>query len=381
MHATPPSAPTELDRLLRLMVERKASDLHIKAGSPPGLRVDGAVLPLNEPVLSPEDTRRLAEQVLTEEQRARFREEGDADLSYSIAGVSRFRVNVLTQRGAVGMVIRRIPSEIPTLASLGLPDACQALSNRPRGLVLVTGPTGSGKSTTLAAMVDYVNATRNGHILTMEDPIEFVHADKKCWVTQREIGADTTSFAGALRRALRQDPDVILVGEMRDLETISLAVTAAETGHLVFATLHTTGAVQTINRIVDVFPGGQQQQIRMQLADTLQGIVCQTLLPKVSGGRACAMEILVATDGVRGLIRENKTSQIHNLIQMGAKDGMCTLEMSLNQLLAQRAITLEAAASKANFPNQLDGGRAVGGPGGEPPRPARPARPAAFARR
>ncbi len=340
-----------VEELLNLVVSRDASDLHIKVGSPPGMRVDGELRPIGDTVLRPEDTVNLVKQLLSEEQWRVFERDGDLDTSYSIPNVSRFRVNVLTQRRTIGMVIRRIPADVPTIEGLNLPSICRVLAEKPRGLVLVTGPTGSGKSTTLAALVNHVNETRGGHILTMEDPIEFVHADKKCWVTQREIGTDCKDFRGALRRALRQDPDVILVGEMRDLETIALAVTAAETGHLVFGTLHTTSAVQTIGRIVDVFPSEQQQQIRLQLADTLQGVISQTLLPRMNGrGRVAAMEIMRGTAGIRALIREGKTVQIANLIQTGGKDGMLTLEASLNRLVQERAITYETARSKANNP-------------------------------
>jgi twitching motility protein PilT len=346
----------DIRRLLALMVEKGASDLHLKAGSPPGLRVDGALRPLGHVPLSGEDTARLAREILTEEQFERFKRTGDLDTSHAIPGVSRFRVNAMVQRGAMGLVIRRVPDEVPRLEELGLPAICRTLAERPRGLVLVTGPTGSGKSTTLAAMLNHVNGVRRGHILTMEDPIEFLHKDKGCWVTQREIGSDSATFPSALRHALRQDPDVILVGEMRDLETISLAMTAAETGHLVFATLHTTSAIHTASRIIDVFPPIQQQQIRLQFADNLQGIISQTLLAKVGGGRVGAYEVLVATDAVRALIRENKTPQLLNLIQTGAKDGMQTLESSLNDLLAQRLITYETAVARAHFPAQIQGG-------------------------
>jgi len=365
LRATPgtqETAPLHVDDLLRTMVERDASDLHLKAGSPPGIRIDGSLVPIAEHKLGADQSEALVRQLLSEDLFARFAEEGDLDTSYFIPDLSRFRVNVFTQRGSVGMVIRRIPENIPALRDLGLPRACRALSERPRGLVLVTGPTGSGKSTTLAAMVDHVNRRLSGHIVTMEDPIEFIHKDKKCWVTQRQIGSDTKSFGAALRRALRQDPDVILVGEMRDLETISLAVTAAETGHLVFGTLHTTSAIQTVNRIIDVFPPEQQQQIRTQLADTLQGIVCQTLLPKTGGrGRVVAAEVLVRTDGIAALMRENKTNQIANLMQTGSNLGMQTLETSLNALLAQELITPEIALSKANSPSLIR----------VPPKPAR----------
>jgi len=351
--ATRAEAPLDfsIEQLLATVVERDASDLHIKVGSPPGMRVDGDLRPMGDKPLKPVDTENLVKQLLTDDQWAKFQRDGDLDTSYAVPGVSRFRVNVLTQRRTIGMVVRRIPTRIPTIEDLQLPDVCRTLAERPRGLVLVTGPTGSGKSTTLAALVDHVNESRSGHIVTMEDPIEFVHEDKNCWVTQREIGTDCSDFKAALRRALRQDPDVILVGEMRDFETIGLAVTAAETGHLVFGTLHTTSAVQTIGRIVDVFPPAQQQQIRLQLADTLRGVVSQTLLPRADGrGRAAAMEIMTGTDGVRALIREGKTVQITNLIQTGAKEGMLTLEASLNRLVAERTITYETAVAKANNP-------------------------------
>ncbi len=353
-NAAEQEAPPSIDDYLRVLVDRDASDLHLKAGSPPGIRIDGKLTPIVDEKINAERAEELVRQLLSEEQFERFAEEGDLDTSYFIPDVSRFRVNVFTQRGSMGMVIRRIPERVPHLSELGLPEACRRLSTRPRGLVLVTGPTGSGKSTTLAAMVDYFNERMSGHIVTMEDPIEFIHPDKKCWVTQRQIGTDSKSFSAALRRALRQDPDVILVGEMRDLETISLAVTAAETGHLVFGTLHTTSAIQTVSRIVDVFPPEQQQQIRTQLAETLQGIVCQSLLPRVGGkGRVVACEILLRTDGVAALMRENKTSQLTNMMQTGAHLGMQTLEMSLNALLEAGAIDHDIAMSKANSPGLI----------------------------
>ena len=347
-------AGTPIAELLRSMVDVDASDLHLKVGSPVGFRINGLITPQGEVPLEPTETRAFAEMLLTTDQLVKFDAEGDLDLSYTIPGVSRYRVNVFTQRGTVGLVIRRIPNEVPPMHELGLPPSCKDLADKPRGLILVTGPTGSGKSTTLAALIDYINTSRRGHILTMEDPIEFLHEDKSCWVSQREIGADAISFKAALRRAMRQDPDVIMVGEMRDLETISLAVTAAETGHLVFGTLHTTSAVQTISRIVDVFPPDQQQQIRMQLADTIQGIISQTLLPRANGqGRIAAHEILVGSDAIRALIRDAKPSQIRNIMQTSAREGMQTLEMSLNGLLGPGLITHEAAVAKANYPSQI----------------------------
>ena len=339
----------KIEDLLRDMVERGASDLHIKAGSPPGLRIDGEVVPQEEHgKLPPEVTADLARQLMTPEQMERFLKEKDIDFSYAVKDLARFRVNALHQRNAVGLVLRQIPDEIPCHKKLNLPQICLDFAAKPRGLVLVTGPTGSGKSTTLAAMIDFINQNERGHILTMEDPLEFVHKDKNCFVTQRQIGLDCTSFREGLRRALRQDPDVILIGEMRDLETISMAITAAETGHLVFGTLHTTTAISTVDRIVDVFPTDAQQQVRVQLASTLQGVVSQTLVTKIGGGRVAAREILVATDAVRSLIREAKSAQILNLMQTGRAHGMTTLEDELVRLYAEGLISAEDAVGKAN---------------------------------
>jgi twitching motility protein PilT len=353
-----------VDELLRKMVEIGASDLHIKVGNRPGFRVDGKINTLEAmAVLRPEDTHALVYSVLDAVQQAEFEKTGDLDFGHSVPGLSRFRVNVLKQRGSVGMVMRQIPISIPNIDDLGLPAVCKILCLKPRGMVLVTGPTGSGKSTTLAAMVDYVNENKYDHIITMEDPIEFIHKDKKSFINQREVGRDTVSFSEALRRALRQDPDVILVGELRDLETISLAITAAETGHLVFATLHTTSAVKTIDRMIDVFPGSQQSQIRLQLSVALQGVVSQILLPKIGGGRVAAHEIMIATDGVRGAIREGKTPQIQNFLQTSFKEGMITLESSLANLVKARKITFEDAIAKANSPNTFEM-LIKGGPGG-----------------
>ncbi|MHC4550689.1 MAG: PilT/PilU family type 4a pilus ATPase [Planctomycetota bacterium] len=340
--------------LLELAVERRASDLHVKAGSPVRLRVHGEILEAGDRRLGAEDARALVQELLTPEQFDHFEETGDLDLAYALEGKARFRVNVLRSRREMGLAIRRIPEEVPTAAQLGLAPACMRLAEKPRGLVLVTGPTGSGKSTTLASMIQHVDRTRACHIITMEDPIEFIHTEHKAHITQREIGYDTGDFASALKRAMRQDPDVILVGEMRDLETMALAVTAAETGHLVFATLHTHSAVLTVDRIVDVFPPAQQRQIRMQLADALLGIICQTLLPRVGGGVVVAQEILVASPGVRALIREGKAPQMANMMQTGAKAGMQTLEDSLNDLIARRLIRYEAALAKANHPNLIE---------------------------
>ncbi|MGQ0612560.1 MAG: PilT/PilU family type 4a pilus ATPase [Planctomycetaceae bacterium] len=340
--------------LLKMTVDRKATDLHLKGGSPLRFRIDGELRDFGGRPLEDAEARGLAQSLLTPEQFARFEERGDHDIGFSLEGQARFRINVLRSRGSVGMAIRRIPETIPTPKELGLAPACASLAERPRGLVLVTGPTGSGKSTTLAAMVHHVNETRRCHILTMEDPIEFLHTEIQAHITQREVGRDTRDFASALKRALRQDPNVILVGEMRDLETIALAVTAAETGHLVFATLHTTSATLSVDRIVDVFPPEQQRQVRMQLADCLQGIVCQLLLPKVGGGVVVAQEVLIANHGIRALIREGKSPQITNMMQTGAKDGMQTLEDALNDLVARGLIAYETALAKANHPRNIE---------------------------
>jgi twitching motility protein PilT len=321
----------------------------LKVGSPPGVRLHGHIQPIqNLEPLKPANTVELMKQVLTEEQIAEFEKSGDLDCAYSIPGLARFRVNVMKQRGSVSMVLRKIPVTIPDIESLGLSAICKDLAMKPRGLVLVTGPTGSGKSTTLAAMIDYRNKNDRGHILTMEDPVEFVHVDKQSYVNQREIGSDTQTFASALRRALRQDPDVILVGEMRDLETISLGITAAETGHLVFGTLHTTGAAQTVDRIIDVFPPEQQEQVRVQLASALQGVVSQVLLPKIGGGRVAAHEIMIAVDAIRACIREGKVSQMALQMQTGSKLGMIQLDNALGKLVADGVVELKEALAKAN---------------------------------
>ncbi|MCA8976143.1 MAG: type IV pilus twitching motility protein PilT [Planctomycetes bacterium] len=346
--------PIQIQDLLHDMVAKSASDLHIKAGSAPGFRIDGSVQPQEERGrLTPEMTADLARQLMSPEQWERFVSEKDIDFSHAVKDLARFRVNALHQRNAVGMVIRLIPDEIPDARKLGLPQICLDLASKPRGLVLVTGPTGSGKSTTLAAMIDFINQNEHGHILTMEDPLEFVHPDKQCFVTQRQIGQDCSTFREGLRRALRQDPDVILIGEMRDLETISMAITAAETGHLVFGTLHTTSAISTVDRIIDVFPTDAQQQVRVQMATTLQGVISQTLVPKIGGGRTAAQEILVATDAVRSLIREGKTTQILNLMQTGKAHGMSTLEDELVRRYAEGQISADDAVSRANRPDDV----------------------------
>jgi twitching motility protein PilT len=343
----------QIKDFLKTMVERGGSDAHLKVGKAPGMRIAGKITPSEGESLTPADTEAIAREVLNEEQWRSFDFCGDIDCSYSIPGVARFRVNVMRQRGTISLVLRHIPERIPTFDELGLPQVCRSLATKPRGLVLVTGPTGSGKSTTLAAMVDLVNSNEYGHILTMEDPVEFLHTDKKCYINQREVGTDTQDFNQALRRALRQDPDVILVGEMRDLETISLAVTAAETGHLVLGTLHTTSAMKSIDRMVSVFPPEQQMLVRMQLAGTLQGIISQTLLPKVGGWRVAALEILIANDAIRALIRENKMTQIISSMQSGKRVGMQLLEDHMNELIAAGKVKAEDAVAKANMPEMI----------------------------
>ncbi|GAB4252495.1 MAG: type IV pilus twitching motility protein PilT [Thermoleophilia bacterium] len=334
--------------LLRKMIELGGSDLHLKVGSPPCIRVDGEMERVEgAESLRPDDTQEMILGLLNSHQRKEFEEEHELDFAYAIPGVSRFRVNCFFQRGSIGAVFRTIPIRIPTAAELGLPEVVLDLAMRPRGLVLVTGPTGSGKSTTLAAMIDAINEKKKAHIMTIEDPIEFLHKDKTSIVNQREVGEDTKGFTAALRRVLRQDPDVILVGEMRDLETISTAITAAETGHLVFGTLHTTSAPSTIDRIIDVFPPHQQEQIRMQLSITLQGVISQALLPKVGGGRIAAHEIMVCLTSISNLIREAKTHQMNNIIQAGGRHGMHTLDQHLAELVEAGWVAYEDAVTKA----------------------------------
>ena len=342
-----------LRALLQEMIEREASDLHITAGERPKLRVDGDITNSSvETVMTPKDTLQLAYSVLTEQQKKRFEFEDELDFSFGIQNLARFRGNVFKQRGCVAMVLRMIPFSVRTFEDLGLPPVVARLAERPRGLILVTGPTGSGKSTTLAAMIDKINRDRKGHIITVEDPIEFIHRHQNCIVNQREIGTDTKSFAAALKYALREDPDIILVGEMRDLETISAALTIAETGHLVLATLHTNSAAESINRIIDVFPSGQQSQVRAQLAFVLEGVLTQTLLQKSRGkGRMMACEIMVATPAIRSLIRDDKVHQIYSALQSGKKHGMQTMVDALYQLYMNREVSKEEclrAASDAN---------------------------------
>src|SRR5579859_5023850 len=337
------------------VINRRASDLHITAGAPPMVRVRGRLTPIEGyPVLGPADTREIVYSILSNSQRQRFENNWQLDFAYQIPGRARFRVNAYFQRSAVGAAFRLIPFEITPLESLGLPPAVAEFAKRPRGLVLVTGPTGSGKSTTLASVIDVINSSREEHIMTIEDPIEFLHRHKKCLVNQRELGSDATSFAEALKAALRQDPDVILVGEMRDLETIGTAITAAETGHLVFATLHTQDTPQTIDRIIDVFPPGQQAQVRAQLSVALQGIMTQMLLPTADGsGRCVAAEVLVPTAAVRNLIREGKTHQIYSVLQTGGAQGMQTMDAALAQLVRQGKITRQIAESRAHAVEEL----------------------------
>ena len=338
-----------LDQLLDSCVFHEGSDLHIKADSPPLVRIHGDLLPLDMDPLSPDEARMLSLSVLTETQRARFEEELELDFAYEIKGLSRFRGNVFAQRGNVGSAFRVIPYQIRSMEDLNLPDVCRQFCERPRGLVLVTGPAGSGKSTTQAAMIDYINRKFPLHVITVEDPIEFVHTDQQALINQRELDTDTLDFPKALRQCLREDPDVILIGEMRDLQTIELAITAAETGHLVFGTLHTTDAVQTVDRVIDVFQTHKQQQIRMQMAVNLLGVISQTLIKRKDGkGRVAAFETLVAIPAVRNMIREAKTHQIASLIETGQRSGMQTLDQSLSHLVHSGQVTYEDALAKAS---------------------------------
>ncbi|HEY5660849.1 MAG TPA: type IV pilus twitching motility protein PilT [Gaiellaceae bacterium] len=350
-------AANSIDELLERMVEANASDLHVTTGTPPAIRVRGEMERLEGySALTPEETQQLLYRILSSEQQKHFELNRQLDFSYSLPGLARFRVNVYFQRESIGAAFRLIPTELKTLEELGIPDSLHVLAEKPRGLVLVTGPTGSGKSTTLAAIIDEINRTRSEHILTIEDPIEFLHRHKRCIVNQREIGPDATSFADALRAALRQDPDVILVGEMRDLETISTALTAAETGHLVFGTLHTQSAPSTIDRIIDVFPAEQQEQVRIQIANSLQGVVTQALLPTADKmGRVPALEILLPDDAVRNLIRQGKVEQIYSVMQTNTGRGMQTMEQSLGDLIMRRVVDVEMGLSRSSRPSQLIG--------------------------
>jgi twitching motility protein PilT len=344
-----------LHQLLRAMIDKGASDMHITTGSPPLLRIDGAIVPLKLPPLSSMETKQLCYSVLTEEQKIVFEKEKELDLSFGVKNLSRFRANIFLQRGAVSGAFRAIPFKILSFEELGLPPIVAELARKPRGLVLVTGPTGSGKSTTLASIIDRINTDTRQHIMTVEDPIEYLHPHKRCIINQREIGADTDTFKRALKYVLRQDPDVVLVGEMRDLETIEAALTIAETGHLVFATLHTNSAVQSINRIIDVFPPHQQPQIRAQLSFVLEGVISQLLLPRAGApGRVMAMEIMIPNAAIRNLIREDKVHQIYSSMQVGqAKYGMQTLNQCLHSLFVKKLITYEEALGRSSDPDEL----------------------------
>lgn len=345
----------DVNELLRVVIDRGASDLHITVGVPPMIRLNGALVPIeDEPQLTSEMTREILYSIMSQERRAALEQDLEHDFAYSIPNEARFRVNAYFQRGSVGAAFRLIPARIRTIAELGLPAVLEDMAMRPRGFVLVTGPTGSGKSTTLAAMIDHINHTREQHVITIEDPIEYLHVHDLCVINQREVGTDTLSFARALKSILRQDPDVILIGEMRDLETVSAALTAAETGHLVFASLHTQDAVQTVDRIIDVFPAHQQQQIRVQLSGVLQGIISQQLLPTTDGrGRVVACEVLIPTPAVRNLIREGKTHQIATAMQTGTSHGMVTMDHALADKYRRGMITLETAMQRAVDQNDL----------------------------
>jgi len=378
--ATNATATTiNLQQLLKAMEEKGASDLHLTTGSPPQLRIDGSLVPLRVHAMTPAETKTICYSVLTDSQKMRFEEDQELDFSFGVRNLARFRANLFMQRGAVGGVFRTIPFKISSISELGLPPILEELCNKPRGLVLVTGPTGSGKSTTLAAMIDKINTERHEHIITLEDPIEFLHNHKSCVVNQREIGTDTHSFKKALRSVLRQDPDVVLVGEMRDLETIEAALTTAETGHLCFGTLHTNSAPQTINRVIDVFPPHQQSQIRAQLSFVLEGVVCQTLLPRASGeGRVAALEVMIPNSAIRNLIREDKLHQIYSQMQLGqGTSGMQTLNQCLAGLYLKRLVTLEDAIGASSDANELQqiiagGAGAAASKAGPPGRAAGP---------
>jgi twitching motility protein PilT len=380
--------PPPLELLLKAMLDKGASDLHITANSPPVLRIDGQLVPMRLDPLTPVDTKQLCYSILTDAQKLTFEEEQEIDFSFGVKNLARFRSNCFMQRGAVAGAFRMIPFKIVPIGDLGLPPVVEDLCNKPRGLVLLTGPTGSGKSTTLASMIDKINSERHDHIVTIEDPIEFLHPHKHCLVNQREVGSDTSSFKRALKSILRQDPDVVLIGEMRDLETIEAALTVSETGHLAFATLHTNSCVQTMNRIIDVFPPHQQPQVRAQLSFVLEGVISQTLLPRASGsGRVMASEVMVPNAAIRNLIREDKIHQIYSQMQVGqSKFGMQTLNQSLCDLYLKRVITLEDCLGRSSDPDELktiiSAAQAGRGPGAavhasqRPPMPGRPAGPA-----
>ena len=359
----------DITQLLAFGVEQKASDCHLSSGEPPMMRINGDLKKLDHPALTKEDVHTMVFDIMNDHQRKIFEEYHECDFSFEMGDIARFRVNVFMQRKGEGAVFRTIPTKILTLDQLGMPKIMKDLCEREKGLVLVTGPTGSGKSTTLAAMIDYINDDFEGHILTIEDPIEFVHTSKKCLINQRELGAHTHSFANALRAALREDPDVILVGEMRDLETIQLALTAAETGHLVFGTIHTSSAPDTVNRVIDVFPPSQQAQIRTQFAESIEAVVTQTLLKKKGGGRVAAVEIMTGSTAVRNLIREGKIHQLPGTMQVSQKDGMQTMDMALMELVSRGVVTRDEAQSKSMTPNLFGGGAygTGGGMVGKPP--------------
>lgn len=353
--------------LVKLALERRASDIHISAGERPALRVDGEIVRLNGPALNADDAKRASYSIMKEKYRTQFEHHLETDFAVSFKGMSRFRVNVFTQSRGIGMVLRQIPSKIPTMEQLGLPSIFERIAGYHKGLVLVTGPTGSGKSTTLAAIIDHINRTTAGHILTVEDPVEFVHTPNKCIINHREIGSDTRSFSAALRSALREDPDVILVGELRDLETVALAISAAETGHLVFGTMHTNSAPETVDRVIDQFPHEQQAQIRTMLSTSLMAVVSQLLVPRFGEpGRAAVQEIMVCNAAVRNLIRENKLFQIPSIMQAGRSDGMQTMEMAAKDMAMRRKISREVAISITNNPRLFDDVNPMG------PRPTRP---------
>ena len=343
----------DITELLAFSVQHEASDLHLSTGTPPSIRVDGDVRKLNIPAFDAKDVNALVYDIMNDRQRKEYEENLEVDFSFEVPNLARFRVNAFNQNRGPAAVFRTIPSKILSLDDLGCPDIFRDISETPRGLVLVTGPTGSGKSTTLAAMVDYINTSKNDHILTIEDPIEFVHENKMCLINQREVHRDTLSFEAALRSALREDPDVILVGEMRDLETIRLAMTAAETGHLVFGTLHTTSAPKTIDRIIDVFPGEEKSMVRSMLSESLRAVISQTLIKKVGGGRVAAHEIMIGTPAIRNLIREDKIAQMYSSIQTGMSNGMQTMDQCLLNLVNRGVITKQAAIEKAVDKNQF----------------------------
>ncbi len=351
-----PKVETKIDlaQLLEDMTTRDASDLHLAVNSSPLFRIDGRLVSVDRHVLTPEDTQRLAYSMITEKQKKIFEEKKELDFSFGLRDEARFRVNVYQERGAIAVALRRLPSNIPSFTKLGLPPIVSEMAGYPRGLVLVTGPTGSGKSTTLAAMIDKINREQSSHIITIEDPIEYLHKHKKGLINQREVSSDTESFKGALKYILRQDPDVVLIGEMRDLETVEAALTVAETGHLVFATLHTNSCAQTINRIIDVFPAHQQVQVRVQLSLSLEGVLSQTLMPKMGGGRVMAMEVMICTPAVRALIRDDKIHQVYSLIQVGGRYGMKTMNQSLFELVEKNLISNYEAMMRSPEPKELD---------------------------